>query len=140
MPEASNKHVGSIDVDIALNHRNFADDGYRMVHGLLKSHGYVPGKQPFIFYRDVKTSGETIRVEVDLLASEYGGTGKTHRTQKVQDVRPRKARGCDLAFDLFRDIEIEGSLPGGGKDCVMVRVASVVPFIVMKGMAMHTFT
>jgi hypothetical protein len=35
------------------------------------------------------------------------------------------------------DVAVEGDLPGGGKDTVTVRVASVVPFLVMKGMAMH---
>jgi len=137
MPEADSRHVGSIDVDLALNHRSFTEDGYRLVQELLKSRGYEPGKQPFIFFRTVKVGNEEIQVEVDLLAGEYGGTGKGHRTQKVQDVRPRKARGCDLAFDLYREIEVEGELPGGGKDSVRVRVASVVPFLVMKGMAMH---
>ncbi len=31
---------------------------------------------------------------------------------------------------------IEGTLPGGGKDHVAVRVAGIVPFIVMKAMAL----
>lgn len=52
------------------------------------------------FFRKVRVKGsDAIDVEVDLMAWEYGGTGKTRRTQKVQDVRARKARDCDLAFD-----------------------------------------
>ncbi|GAH75557.1 unnamed protein product, partial [marine sediment metagenome] len=48
----------------------------------------------FIFYRTIPVKdGRNITVEVDLLAGEYGGTGKAHRTQSVQDVRARKARG-----------------------------------------------
>jgi hypothetical protein len=75
-------------------------------------------------------------VEVNFLSGEYGGTGRSHRTQKVQDVRPRKARGCDLAFEDYVDVKIEGNLPGGGTDCVTCKIAAVVPFIVMKGMAL----
>ena len=76
-------------------------------------------------------------MQVDLLAGEYEGTGASHRTQRVHEGRARKARGCDLAFDLYVDIEIAGELPGGGKDRASIRVSSVVAFLVMKGMALH---
>ena len=79
---------------------------------------------------------EPINVEVDLMAGEYGGTGKGRRTQKVQDIRARKARGCDLAFDASITVTLEGELPDGGKDKVSFKVAGIVPFLVMKGMAM----
>jgi hypothetical protein len=71
------------------------------------------------------------------MAGEYGGTGKGRRTQKVQDIRARKARGCDLAFDSSITVTIEGELPDGGKDKVSFKVAGVVPFLVMKGMSMY---
>jgi len=71
------------------------------------------------------------------MAGEYGGTGTIHRMQKVQDVRARKARGCDLAFDSSITITLEGELPDGGKDKVSFKVAGIVPFLVMKGMAMY---
>jgi hypothetical protein len=81
--------------------------------------------------------GRTITVKVDFLAGEYGGAGRSHRTQPVQDMAARKARGCDLALAMNTRVKIEGMLPGGGLDAAEVRVASVVPFIVMKGMALH---
>ena len=81
-------------------------------------------------------NGDPITVEVNFLSGEYGGTGTSHRTQKVQDLHARKARGCDLAFENFIDVKIEGQLPGGGKDQVTCKIAAVVPFIVMKGMAL----
>jgi hypothetical protein len=68
---------------------------------------------------------------------EYGGAGKGHRTQKVQNVRARKARGCDLAFDTPVIVTLEGELPEGGRNRVSFKVAGIVPFLVMKGMAMH---
>jgi len=71
-----------------------------------------------------------------LLAGEYEGSTKLHRHQQIQDVRARKARGCDLAFEQTLDVKLEGVLPEGGKDSVFVRVASVVPFIIMKSMAL----
>ena len=74
---------------------------------------------------------------MDFLAGEFEGTGQSHRTQPVQEGRARKARGCDLAFDLFVETEIRGELPGGGADQAMVRVSSVIALLVMKGMALH---
>lgn len=51
-------------------------------------------------------------------------------------MRTRKARGCDLAFDMVREIPLMGEIPGGGLDRVTVRIATIVPFLVMKGMAL----
>ena len=132
------KHIGSIDVDVALNHRRLTEVGYRSIAELLISRGYRQGKQPFIFHRDVQTNDRTITVEVDFLAGEYEGTGKKHRTQKVQDMKPRKARGIDLAFEFPLKATIRGTLPGGGEDTVEINVASVAPFLIMKAMAIKS--
>lgn len=139
IPQDKRRHVGSIDVDLALNHRTLQDPGYKTICRLLTERGYRQDKsQPFIFWRAVKGDDRTIEVEVDLLAGEYEGTGKGHRTQTVQDVRARKARGCDLAFALTEEVEMEGTLPDGGRDSGKVRLAAIVPFLAMKGMALAT--
>lgn len=136
LPSQESPHVGSTDVDLALNHRRIEAKGYETILKLLKDRGYEEGPQPFIFFRKLVVEGQEIVVQVDLLAGEYEGATKKHRHQKVQDVHARKARGCDLAFEHPVEIKIEGELPEGGKDSVTVRVASIVPFIVMKGMAL----
>lgn len=133
-PEAP--HVGSMDIDLAVDHRQLTEAEYLTMQQLLVARGYEPGPQPFIFYRRVSIGGREVRVEVDFLGGEYGGTGRRHRTQKVQDIRVRKARGADLAFDSPVETTLEGTLPGGARDSVTLRVASVVPFIVMKTMAL----
>lgn len=138
LPHFSGPHVGSMDVDIALNHQKINEEGYKMIQDLLKSRGYEQVEQPFIFYRKIQVGDHTIKVEVDLLAGEYEGTSKSHRHQRVQGIHARKARGCDLVFEMSKEIKIEGKLPNGAHDAVMVRVASIVPFFVMKGMAMET--
>lgn len=136
LPSKETPHVGSTDVDLALDHRRIKTEGYETILKLLNGRGYEQGEQPFIFFRKLKVEGQNITVQVDLLAGEYAGAGKKHRHQKVQDVRARKARGCDLAFEHPVEIRIEGDLPDGGKDAVTVRVASIIPFIIMKGMAL----
>jgi Nucleotidyl transferase AbiEii toxin, Type IV TA system len=138
LPQTPQQHIGSIDVDLALNHRTLQEAGYSTIQALLLGRGYEQDpRQPFIFHRTVMVHGKTISVEVDFLAGEYDGTGPKHRTQPVHAGRARKARGCDLAFDLFVEIEISGVLPEGGRDQALVRVSSVVAFLVMKGMALH---
>jgi hypothetical protein len=133
---AQPKHIGSIDVDLALNHRRITEAGYRTILEHLTQRGYKPGDNPHVFYRDVIVEGQEVKVEVDLLAGEYGGTGKSRRHQRIQDITPRKARGCDLAFEMNSEVQLEGTLPDGGEDCAKVRVAGIVPFIIMKGMAL----
>ncbi|MDZ4159635.1 MAG: hypothetical protein U1B80_07580, partial [Anaerolineaceae bacterium] len=130
------QHIGSLDVDVALNHRTLHEVGYKTIMQLLLARGYHQGEQPFIFFRTVQLGERSFEVEVDFLAGEYTGTPRVHRTQKVQDMRPRKARGCDLAVSLATEITLSGTLPGGGKDTVTLRVASIVPFLVMKAMAL----
>ena len=136
-PNKVKPHCGSIDVDLALDHRKLQEQGYKSIQKLLLSRGYEQGKQPYIFHRRVFVEDQEIIVQVDLLAGEYEGTGKSHRTQRMQDVLARKARGCDLAFDMVMEVPIEGELPGGGKDSVTIRVATIVPFLIMKGMALE---
>lgn len=138
LPPGRTPHVGSIDVDLALNHRNLREAGYATIQTLLARRGYEQDpRQPFIYHRTVVVHGDVIKVEVDFLAGEYEGTGAKHRTQPVHEGRARKARGCDLAFDLYVETNIEGQLPEGGRDQARIRVSSVVAFLVMKGMALH---
>ncbi len=132
------EHIGTIDVDIALDQNTIQEVGYRSIIQLLSKRGYVQGDQPFIFYRALQIDGQEITVEVDFLAGEYGGTSKRHRTQVVQDMHPRKARACDLAFQNPIQITIEGILPEGGKDRASIQVASIVPFLMMKAQALNS--
>ena len=133
---ASERHVGSLDVDLALDQKTLQEVGYRSIISLLLARGYQQGDQPFIFYRTVKIDDQEFQVEVNFLTSEYGGTSKKHRTQVIQDMHPRKTRGCDLAFEMPVEITLNGTLPEGGLDHTPVRVVSIVPFIMMKAFAL----
>jgi len=131
--EPRRRHIGSIDVDLAVDHRRLTDAGYRTIRQLLVATGYAQDtQQPYIFRRKVGA----ITVEVDLLAGEYGGTGRTHRHQRVLEALARKARGCDIAFDNPERIVLEGELPDGGRDSVEIKIASIEAFLCMKGMAL----
>jgi hypothetical protein len=133
------KHPGTMDIDLALDNRRISNDTYQTIVETLKARGYYQkkGEQPYIFYRDVDTeTGKKITVKIDLLAGEYGGTRRRHRHQKIQDAQARKARGCDLVFNNPVKVKVKGRLPNGAIHEVTVKVPSIGPFLVTKGMAL----
>lgn len=141
MPGAG--HIGSTDVDLALDHEALQEPRYATLRALLERSGYYADKeQNFVFYRDVRLGDggdpDPVVVEVDLIAAEYGLAGRRRRSQPVQDLRARKARGADLVFaqGLVERVPVEGRLPGGAAIRTHVRVAGPVPFLVMKANAL----
>ena len=137
IPEKRNEHTGSLDIDIAIDYKYIDSAAYKTILQLLAEKGYMQGEQPFIFYRNVLIEeGKVVTVKIDFLAGEYGGTSKSHRTQRVQDIRARKARGCDLVFDDYEMITLEGTMPDGARNKVSIKIPGVVPFLVTKGMAL----
>lgn len=141
IPQEKQKHIGSLDVDICFDLQWISNDTYETILKILQDNGYYQTSvtKPFQWWRDVKVDdGDPIHVEVDLLSAEYGGRGSSHENQNIQNVKARKARGSDLIFgeqDRFKDQVLEGRLPSGAKDSVRCKVAGIVPFLVMKGMA-----
>ena len=110
LPEAPERHAGTLDIDLALDFTQVPEDSYGTILRTLSARGYRQDPaQPFRFLREVKMSGrQPVVVEVDLLAGEYGGTGPGHRTQPIQDARARIARGCDLVFSEPVQVSLEG--------------------------------
>lgn len=132
-------HIGSTDIDLAVNHLQITDEVYKTIDQLLLDRGYVKdAKNHFQFFRDVEVRGRIISVQVDLLAGEYGGTGKSRRHQNIQDgLKLRKARGSDLAFEQFVERKIQGRMPNGANNSIKIRVANIVSFITMKAIAFN---
>jgi hypothetical protein len=134
-----NDILGTIDIDLALNFQYIKSDTYQTIVETLATRGYYQkeGDQPFRFYRDIGDEPkDRITVEINLLAGEYGGTAAPRRHQTVQDAQARKARGCDLVFGDAVEITLAGSLPGGARNELTIKVAGIGPFLVMKGMAL----
>ncbi len=74
---SAHEHVGSIDIDLALDHLIY-EATYETIKTALIERNYTEGSQPFIFFRDVPVpGGNPIKVEVNFLAGQYGGTGKS---------------------------------------------------------------
>ena len=79
-------HIGSVDVDVLINHLTLHDEGYQNMARILQGSGYRehPDKY-FSFVKTVEIEGVSYDVDVDILAGMYGGTQPKKRSQHVQD-------------------------------------------------------
>jgi len=131
-------HVGSVDVDVLINHIKLKDSGYLTMSKILLQNGYEehPDKY-FSFIKRVQVDGIDYDVDVDVLAGMYGGTQKKKRSQHVQGVKALKATGGNFAFEFDPQmITVEAERPDGAFDVARVNVIAVVPYFVMKTAAM----
>jgi hypothetical protein len=129
------EHIGSIDIDIAVNPEVISETEYARLEDLLRDRGY--SKDDRIEYRYVKkvqtSGGREVEIAIDFLAPELGGTGHSHRNQRVQDdFLMRKAKGADLAFEHRFVFTLEGQLPNGADAKVSFYVANIVAIMAMK--------
>ncbi len=131
-------HIGTTDVDLALNHQVIGEPGYVEIGEALRSNHYEADRDPNKPHRHHRRLDERMSVPLDLLSGQYGGRSrKKHEHQRVQTVRPRMARGCDLAFEFFEVVTLEGPLPDGALYRTDIRVAGVSAFLVMKANALN---
>jgi len=137
LPDA---HVGTTDIDLALDPEKISEDAYATLLRLLTDAGYEQDTSaPASYRRRIKLeNGIEVTVRVDLLSGQYGGTTKGHRHQRIQDLLARKIRGCDLVFLDNLSTNIEGVMPDGSRNSVRIKIAGILPFLVMKGMALYS--
>lgn len=131
-------HVGSVDVDMLINHLTLKDEGYLSMARILLSNGYRehPNKY-FSFVKQVVINDIPFNVDVDILAGMYGGTRKQKRSQHVQGLKALKATGGDFAFTFDpQQVKLEAKRPDGAIDTAHVNVVALVPYLVMKTAAM----
>ncbi|MCD8397087.1 MAG: hypothetical protein LUD12_07900 [Lachnospiraceae bacterium] len=131
-------HIGSVDVDVLINHKTLKDEGYQNMSRILMSNGYNehPDKY-FSFVKTIIVDGISYDVDIDILAGMYGGTQKKKRSQHVQGIKALKATGGNFAFDFpGQKIKVEASRPDGAIDVAHVNVVAVVPYLIMKTAAL----
>lgn len=131
-------HIGSVDVDILINHLTLQDAGYQNMASILKRNGYQehPDKY-FSFIKDVEIDDVIYSVDVDIIAGMYGGTQKKKRSQHIQGIKALKATGGNYAFEFPpQQIKVEAKRPDGAWDVARVNVVAVVPYLIMKANAL----
>ena len=131
-------HIGSVDVDVLINHLTLHDEGYENMSRILLKNGYREHPEKyFSFIKMVEVEGVFYDVDLDILAGMYGGTQKKKRSQHVQGIKALKATGGNFAFDYpSQKISLEAKRPDGAVDVANISVIAVVPYLIMKTAAM----
>jgi hypothetical protein len=129
-------HIGSLDVDLALDGRKIRPAAYDSIRRRLIEAGYRPASPAgSIFFRDVPSG--SITVKLDLITGE----GSVPRDQEphvlIQEMLVGKLRGTDLALDHVVSLTLTGTLPDGSVNTVHSRIASVGAFLCMKAHALN---
>jgi nucleotidyltransferase AbiEii toxin of type IV toxin-antitoxin system len=134
---AAEPHVGSIDVDLALDARKLGDGRYaELLRVLLATRRYRPGRKAFQLLVDVDIGdgGKPIEVEVEFLAPKEVKL-KKNRPKLLEGFRVLQAEGCGAAFYAPEQVEVKGRMVRGAQNKVTLRVASLPDFLVMKAHA-----
>ena len=131
-------HIGSIDVDILLDHLQIKrTESYMTIKRLLEKNGYKrhPRKY-FTFVKTINVQGVSYDVDVDFLAGQYGGDSGS-KSKHVDGIKALPATGGNFAFEFpATDVRIEYIREDGALDSGHIKVILVVPYLVMKTKAL----
>jgi hypothetical protein len=137
LPDADEPHVGSIDVDLALDTAKLNDGRYAdLVKLLLDTNRYRPGEKEFQLVVDVGLNdGERpVQVEVEFLASKEVKL-KRHTPKRLAEFRVLQVEAASEAFRNPVEHKLSGQNVRGATNTVTLRVASLPDFVVMKAHA-----
>ena len=139
LPDAQEAHVGSNDVDLALDAQKLHDGRYAgMLKILLDTRRYRPGGKPFQFVTDVDLGdgGKPVQVEVEFLAPKEVRL-KKNEPKLLEGFRVLQADACSTAFRAPVRVALDGRAIRGAKNKVRLQVASLADFLVMKAHALE---
>jgi hypothetical protein len=137
LPDAEERHIGSIDVDLALDASKLGEGLYaELIQLLLDTRRYRPGEKEFQLAVDVdlEDGGKPVLVEVDFLAAQ-NVKWKKNKPKLLEGFRVLKAEGCNVAFHAPVEITIPGRNVRGAANTVHMRVVSLADFVLMKAHA-----
>lgn len=138
VPDAEEPHIGSIDVDLALDAAKLNDGRYaELLKLLLDTKRYKIGAKDFQLVVDVdlEDGEKPVQVEVEFLAPREVKL-KKNRPKLLKGFRVLQADGCGTAFHAPQKLILSGKMVvRGATNTVRLRVASLADFLVMKAYA-----
>ncbi len=138
-------HVGSIDIDLAVDPTTVQEPEYATIVELLLARGYRPaegrrgGALPSSFERTVNSSmtHKPYTIRVDFLTHQDDARPDRSRHLAIQDgLMARKTKGCHAAFAHKIPLALSGRLPEGGEITVPLHMADLVAILTMKGIVL----
>lgn len=137
LPHTGEQHIGSVDVDLALDAAKLKSGRYaELLQLLLNTRRYKQSSKPFQLVVEVDLSdGERpVQVEVDFLAPQAAKLQK-NKPKLLKDFRVLQADACGTAFHAPVETRLSGKMVNGGTNTVRLCVASISDFLVMKAHA-----
>jgi predicted nucleotidyltransferase len=137
LENADEPHIGSIDVDFALDAAKLNDGRYADILKLLiNTKRYRKGAKDFqlVVTVDLEDGEARLEVEVEFLAPKEVKL-KKHKPKLLEGFRVLQADGCGVAFQSPVELTLAGQTVRGAQNTVKLRVASIADFIVMKAHA-----
>jgi hypothetical protein len=129
-------HIGSLDVDLALDARALKPLAYESIKKKLLAAGYEQeADMPNRFFRPIR--GTQLQVKVDLITGEFPEITPTGTHIPIQEMPVWKARGVDLAFTFQQEVAVEGVLPDGGHNRVTARMPTIPAFLCIKAITLN---
>jgi hypothetical protein len=128
-------HIGSLDVDLALDARKLKPLAYESIRSKLLSAGYQQSADlPNRFFRSIK--GTSLQVTVDLITGEFPDLAGEGTHLQIQEMAVCKLRGVDLAFTFQQEVPVEGVLPDGGHNRVTARLPMISAYLCIKAITL----
>jgi hypothetical protein len=138
IPEAEESHIGSIDVDLALDAAKLDKGRYaEMLKLLIDTKRYRQGEKEFQLVTDVdlKDGDKPVQVEVEFLAPKDVKL-KKNKPKLLPGFRVLQTEACGVAFNSPIEQKVTGENIRGAKNTVRWRIASLADFLVMKAHAL----
>ena len=138
------KHVGSIDIDLAIDPDSIDVEKYATMIELIEGRGYSnrlskDGQNiPFSYCKDIVSPWDSKKysIHIDFLTTETEERAG-HRHRRVQhDLPARMAAGCELAFTNKMWKTIDGELPDGGITRTEISMLDIPGCLGMKGVVL----
>jgi len=127
-------HIGSLDVDLALDGKKLKPLIYESIRARLIEAGYQQATEmPNRFYRTLK---DNTQIKVDLITGEFPEMASEGTHLQIQELAVWKARGVDLAFSFQQSVKVEGVLPGGGHNVVVAKLPTIEAYLCIKAITL----
>ena len=132
-------HVGTLDVDLALDAEALDDGEYANLIRALMDQGYEQREdlRRFQLIRQIHPAdgGGPIDVVIDFLMPRDVEIVK-NIPPLINNFAVQRADGADLALHFYEMVAISGTMPEGGHNRVEVAVCSIPALLAMKGYAL----
>lgn len=140
LPDAMPAHIGTLDIDLALNPAKLANEKYAGLIEMLENKGYernADDLKPFQLRRRVPVDvGEPIAVLVDFMLPRDADIVSNH-PKLIPGFRAIEADGAAIALENSESVTIDGWMVDGRKNSVELQIATIPAFLAMKGHALR---